>query len=93
MALWMDYSIATDDVDMVVTVRWRTTQAGAVVHIDDWRYRLTDPAVVGDGAQALADRIVRDVRRRAGVIDRGVQVYAGVQAALAVPPNTVVQIL
>lgn len=93
MALWMDYSIATDEVDMVVTVRWRMTQGGAVIHTDAWRYRLTDRAVVGQGSAALAARITQDVRERAQVINRGVQVYAEVQAALTVPQNTVVQIL
>lgn len=92
MALWMDYSIANQDVDLVVTVRWRLTQAGGVIHADTWRYNLTDRAVVGDGAAVLARRIADDVRRRAVAIDAGVQVYQEVQGELAVPQNTVVQI-
>lgn len=93
MALWMDYSLANVDVDLVVAVRWRLTQNGPVIHTDSWKYDLTDRYVVGKGVQALADKIVSDVRQRAAVIDVGAQVYSGVQGALTVPQNTVVQIL
>jgi hypothetical protein len=93
MAIWMSYHISNQGVDLVVDVDWRTTQAAPIIHHDVWRYNLTDPAVVGKGASALAERIVNTVKARARVIDNGVQVYTGVQASIGVPQDTVVQIL
>lgn len=93
MALWANYSIANDDIYLVVTVRWKLTAGGAVLHTDTWRLNLDDDAVVEGGPSAVADRLIRRVRERAYRIDRGVNVYNGLAAALGAPQNTDIQLL
>lgn len=93
MALWASYTLATTGTDLQVTVQWRTTQNGPVIQTDVKTYSLTDRAVVGDGPTVLADRITRDFRARAAVIDAGVAAFTGVQTALGANQGVVFQVL
>jgi hypothetical protein len=93
MALWLNYSIANDDVYLVLTARWKLTAGGAVIHTDVWRLDLTDKAVVDGGPAAVAARITQKVKERGRQIDNGVSIYQGVQAELSAPQNTDVQVI
>lgn len=92
MALFANYDIKNESVYLVVTVRWKLTAGGAVIHQDQWRYDLTAQSVIRDGADGLAERITNDVRQRALVINRGVQIFQAVPSRLGAPQNTDVQV-